>query len=205
MRIICSSLMVALALSGCSRHAPDKMSFFVTSVAAGQGGSIGGLAGADAHCQRLAQAAGSQGRQWRAYLSAAAEGGQLAVNARDRIGKGPWFNSRGVQIAASLEDLHGPGNQIGRNTALVETGQRVNFPHDIMTGSNADGTLASGDATCRNWTSTTGQTLVGHSDRQGGLGRDSSSWNSAHPSEGCSPSGLQSTGGSGLFYCFAIN
>ena len=203
--VFCVLLLASVTICGCNRHAADRMSFFVTSVPAGDGGSIGGLAGADAHCQGLAEAAGSKGRQWRAYLSAAAEGGQAAVNARDRVGKGPWFNSRGVQIAASIEDLHGPGNQIGRNTALVETGQRVNFPHDIMTGSNADGTLASGDATCRNWTSTTGQTLLGHSDRQGGLGRDSSSWNSAHPSEGCSLGALQKTGGSGLFYCFAIN
>jgi len=201
----CVLLLASVSICACNRHAPDKMSFFVTSVPAGNGGSIGGLAGADAHCRRLAEAAGSPGRQWRAYLSAAAEGGQQAINARDRIGKGPWFNSRGLLIAASLEELHGPGNQVGRNTALVETGQRVNFPHDIMTGSNADGTLASGDATCRNWTSTMGQTVVGHSDRQGGLGRDSSSWNSAHPSEGCSLGALQSTGGSGLFYCFAVN
>ena len=205
MRIAYSAFLAAsLALGGCSRHAPDKMSFFVTSVPAGQGGSIGGLAGADAHCQRLAEAAGSKGRQWRAYLSAAAEGGTPAVNARDRIGKGPWFNSRGQQIAANLDDLHGPNNQIGRQTALAENGERNLFPHDMLTGSKADGTLFPGDATCRNWTSTSGYTMLGHSDKQGGMG-DAHSWNSAHPSEGCSLSALQSTGGSGLFYCFAIN
>ena len=198
-------LAMTLALSACNRHAPDKMSFFVTSVPAGEGGSIGGLAGADAHCQRLAEAAGSKGRTWRAYLSAAAEGGRDAVHARDRIGNGPWFNSRGVQVAASLEDLHSPNNQIGRNTALVESGERANFPHDMMTGSNADGTLAVGDTTCRNWTSTTGYTVLGHSDRQGGRGRDPGSWNAAHPSEGCTLGALNATGGSGLFYCFAAN
>ena len=205
MRIIYSSLMVAtLTLSGCSRHVPEKMSFFVTSVPAGDGGSIGGLAGADAHCQRLAEAAGSKGRRWRAYLSTAAEGGQGAVNARDRIGNGPWFNSRGIQVAASLDDLHGPKNQIGFTTAIFESGERVPFPHDMLTGSDADGTLAEGDATCRNWTSTTGYTVLGHSDRQGGRG-DAGSWNSAHLSEGCSLDALRSTGGSGLFYCFAID
>jgi hypothetical protein len=191
-------------VAGCERRQPDVMTFFVTSVPAGDGGSIGGLAGADAHCQKLAEAAGSKGRQWRAYLSAAAEGGQPAINARDRIGKGPWHNSRGVQVAASLDELHGAASQIGRTTALVETAKRANFPHDMLTGSNADGTLASGDATCRNWRSTEGQTILGHSDRAGGRGRDSASWNSAHPSEGCTLAALKSTGGSGLYYCFAV-
>lgn len=198
-------LVVVVSVTSCDRHKPDAMTFFVTSVPAGNGGSIGGLAGADAHCQKLAEAAGSRGRTWRAYLSAPADGGQAAVNARDRIGKGPWFNSRGVQIAANLDELHGANNGIGALTAMIETGQRASFPHDMLTGSNADGTLATGDATCRNWSSTTGQTILGHSDRQGGLGRDSSSWNSAHPSEGCTLAALRSTGGSGLFYCFAIN
>lgn len=191
-------------LIACNRHAPDKMSFFVTSSPTGSGGNIGGLAGADAHCQQLAEAAGTHGRRWHAYLSVAADNGQPAVNARDRIGKGPWFNSRGVQIAASLDELHGPNVNINRTTALVETAERVNFPHDMMTGSNPDGTLASGDATCSNWTSTDGQAIVGHSDRQG-VGRNSNSWNSAHPSEGCTVTALKSTGGSGRYYCFAIN
>lgn len=197
-------LAFALAVA-CDRHAPDQMSFFVTSVAAGNGGSIGGLAGADAHCQHLAEAAGSRGRHWRAYLSATGSDGQPAVNARDRIGTGPWFNSRGVQIASSLEDLHGPNNNINRTTAFIESGERVNFPHDMLTGSNPDGTLASGDATCRNWTSTEGQTILGHSDKQGAIGRNSNSWNSAHPSEGCSIAALGATGSGGLFYCFAID
>jgi hypothetical protein len=198
-------VLAVLSVAACDRHKPDTMSFFVTSVPAGDGGNIGGLEGADAHCQKLAEAAGSKGRQWRAYLSAAAEGDRPAVNARDRIGKGPWFNSRGVQIAANLDELHSANNGIGTMTALIETGQRANFPHDMMTGSNADGTLAAGDATCQNWRSTDGQTIFGHSDRVGGRGRDSTSWNSAHPSEGCSVAAMRETGGSGLFYCFAIN
>ena len=181
------------------------MTFFVTSVPAGEGGNIGGLAGADAHCQKLAEAAGARNRRWHAYLSTAAEGAKPAVNARDRIGSGPWFNARGVQIAASLADLHGPGNQIGRQTSLPEHGERVLFPHDILTGSNEDGTLASGDATCRNWTSTTGFAILGHSDRVGAIGRNSNSWNSAHLSEGCTTAAFKGTGGIGLFYCFAVD
>jgi hypothetical protein len=206
MRLVHASFIVALlALGACNRHAPDKMSFFVTSVPAGDGGSFGGLAGADAHCQRLAEAAGSKGREWRAYLSAPADGAQPVVNARDRIGKGPWFNSRGVPIAASLEDLHGPTNGIARNTAMVETGQRVNLPHDMLTGSNADGTLASGDATCHNWSSSSGRAVLGHSDKAGNIGPTSNSWNSAHLSNGCSLADLRATGSGGLFYCFAAN
>jgi hypothetical protein len=192
------------ALAGCSRSQPDKMSFFVTSVPAGDGGSIGGLAGADAHCQRLAESAGSRGRQWRAYLSTAAEGAQPAIHARDRIGKGPWFNSRGEQIAANLEELHGAAPGVGRRTVLPESGERVQFPHDVLTGSNPDGTLAKGDMTCRNWTSTTGYAMFGHSDRQGGRG-NGTSWNSAHQSEGCTSAAFAGTGGSGRFYCFAID
>jgi len=194
----------ALLFAACSRHMPDKMSFFVTSIPAGDGGNLGGLAGADAHCRRLAEAAGSKGRQWRAYLSTAAEGGQAAVNARDRIGSGPWFNARGEQIAGSLDDLHGPNNTIGRSTALIETGERNLFPHDMLTGSRADGTLFPGDSTCRNWTSTSGYTMLGHSDKQGGMGT-ANSWNSAHQSEGCTLAAFRATGGGGLFYCFATD
>jgi hypothetical protein len=185
---------------------PVKMSFFVTSVPAGDGGSIGGLGGADAHCQKLAMAAGSPRAQWRAYLSAPAQDGQNAVNARDRIGAGPWFNAYGVQIAANLDELHGKNN-IGAATALFEKGVTTRFyPHDMMTGSNPDGTLAAGDSTCRNWTSTAGQTMLGHSDRRGGMGGDrAQSWNSAHPSNGCSLSKLRETGGGGLYYCFAAD
>jgi hypothetical protein len=193
---------LAASLPACSRQKPDEMSFFVTSRPAGEGGNIGGLAGADAHCQRLAEAAGSKGRTWRAYLSAAPEGGQPAIHARDRIGRGPWFNSRGVQVAASVEDLHGPANNIGLKTVLPESGERIRFPHDILTGSNPDGTLADGDMTCRNWTSTTAYAMLGHSDLQGFRGR-ANSWNSAHQSEGCTSGAFRDTGGNGLFYCFA--
>jgi len=191
-----------VALVGCSRHQPQAMSFFVTSVPAGNGGNLGGLAGADAHCQRLAEAAGSRNRQWRAYLSAAAEGGQPAVNARDRIGNGPWFNARGVRIANNLEDLHSDHNQNNRPNAMQEHGNRVFFPHDILTGSEADGTVASGDATCGNWTSINGRAVFGHSDKAGNIGT-ANSWNSAHLSNGCSLAKLQETGSDGLFYCFA--
>jgi hypothetical protein len=206
MSIPTRALVITLALAGlpaCDRSQPDKMSFFVTSVATGDGGNLGGLAGADAHCQRLAEAAGSKGRQWRAYLSTGPEGASNAVHARDRIGRGPWFNSRGVQIAANLDNLHGANAAIGARTALPESGERVLFPHDILTGSNADGTLAEGDMTCRNWKSTSGYAMFGHSDRQGGRG-NANSWNSAHQSEGCTTAAFRETGGSGLFYCFAV-
>jgi hypothetical protein len=193
---------VAAVSVACNRHEPETMSFFVTSRPAGEGGNLGGLAGADAHCQQLAEAAGSTGRTWRAYLSVGPEGGQPAIHARDRIGKGPWFNSRGEQIAANLEELHGPGSRIGMKTALQEHGERRPFPHDILTGSNPDGTLAEGDMTCRNWTSTTGYAMFGHHDRVGNRGR-ADSWNSAHQSEGCTTNSFRETGGSGLFYCFA--
>lgn len=199
---VCSAL---LFVAGCSRHRPEAMSFFVTSVPVGDGGNLGGLAVADAHCQKLAEAAGSTGRQWRAYLSIAAENGKPAVHARDRIGKGPWVNARGVLIANSLEDLHGSGNHISRPTALQEHGNRVFFPHDVLTGSEADGTVASGDATCGNWTSTAGRAVFGHSDKAGNIGPTANSWNSAHLSNGCTLAKLNETGSGGLFYCFAIN
>ena len=197
---------LALSFAGCNRHVPDKMSFFVTSVPAGSGGTIRGLAGADANCQRLAESAGASGKTWRAYLSAPATDSAAPVHARDRIGRGPWFNSRGVQIAASLEDLHGAGNQIGRNTALIETGEAVRFlPHDMLTGSNKDGTLADGDSTCRGWKSTVGFAVLGHSDKVGSVGQDSNSWNSAHLSKGCTAEAFRETGGNGLYYCFAVD
>lgn len=194
----------SLFATACDRSAPDKMSFFVTSSPLPNGGDLGGLAGADGHCQRLAEAAGSKGRTWRAYLSTSAEGGRDAVHARNRVGRGPWFNSRGVEIAANLEDLHGPNVGIRLQTALPESGERLRYPHDILTGSNPDGTLAAGDMTCRNWTSTTGYAMFGHSDRQGGRGRGDS-WNSAHQSEGCTAGAFAETAGSARFYCFAID
>lgn len=180
------------------------MSFFVTSVPAGDGGNIGGLGGADAHCRKLAAAAGSRKHEWRAYLSATADSRHPAVNARYRIGHGPWFNAKGVQVAADLDDLHGPTNKLGGRTSLDEFGNFVlSNVHDILTGSKADGTVAEGDSTCRNWTSTDGQAMVGHSNKVGGIGDRARSWNSAHLSAGCSLPALQKLGGGGLLYCFA--
>lgn len=192
-----------------------NMTFFVTSAGPGRGGDLGGLAGADAHCQSLAQAAGAGGRTWRAYLSVQAAGGQPAVNARDRIGMGPWRNAQGIVVAQSIGDLHSDSNNLTKQTALTERGEVVSGRgdpvnnHDVMTGSQPDGTAfaAGEDRTCRNWTSSTeGSAMVGHSDR---IGLNDSapmrSWNTSHPSRGCSMEGLRTTGGAGLFYCFAIN
>jgi hypothetical protein len=194
---------------------PQPMSFFITSTGMGDGGNLGGLAGADKHCQTLATAAGSKGKTWRAYLSTQ---GQGAVNARDRIGKGPWFNAKGARVAQDVADLHGDsleqarrGNNLTRVTGITEKGQSVNGVgdtpnvHDILTGSQLDGTAfpPGGDRTCRNWTSNTGDSaMVGHHDRTGG---GNTSWNSTHPSKGCSQPNLVATGGAGLFYCFAID
>jgi len=195
-------------------HAPQTaatMSFFITSAGPGHGADLGGLAGADAHCARLAEAIGVAGRTWRAYLSATAANGQPAVNARDRIGKGPWFNAKGVEVAKDLDMLHSEASLVGKENSLNEKGEKVNGRgdtpnmHDILTGSLMDGRASSDttDTTCRNWTSSgAGSALVGHHDRQGG-GADPTSWNSAHGSRGCSLPNLQSSGGNGLFYCFA--
>jgi len=201
--VLATVTFVATAVAGCSSpRADEKMSFFVTSGQAGDGGAIGGLAGADAHCQKLAEAVGSPKRSWRAYLSAAAESGRPPVNARDRIGRGPWFNAKGVQVAADIDDLH-RSNALGDKTSLDELGESPGYWHDMMTGSNPDGTLASGDVTCGNWTSTRGHALVGHSDKGGRYGGErATSWNSAHKS-GCTITALQSMGGKGRFYCFA--
>lgn len=191
------------------------MSFFVTSEGPGKGGDLGGLAGADAHCQRLAAAAGAGAKTWRAYLSTQGAG---AVNARDRIGSGPWANAKGVVIAKSVDELHGENN-LTKDTALTEKGEvvkgRGDQPnmHDVLTGSGPDGRTIAGDAdmTCRNWTSsTTGAAMVGHSDRMGlNDSPPAKSWNASHPSRGpdggCSQADLRTTGGAGLFYCFATN
>jgi len=186
------------------------MTFFITSTPIGNGANLGGLAGADTHCQTLAQAAGAGNRTWRAYLSTQGSG---AVNARDRIGSGPWHNAKGVQIAANVADLHGDNerdrNYIIKETAIDERGNVVNGRgdqpnrHDILTGSDSHGRAipAGEDRTCSNWTSSdTGSAMVGHHDRSGG---GNTSWNSVHPSRGCSQEQLQSSGGDGLFYCFA--
>jgi hypothetical protein len=194
-------------------------SFFLTSNGIGNGGNLGGLAGADNWCQTLAQAAGAGGKTWRAYLSTQAADGQPAVNARDRIGKGPWKNSKGVVVAKDVTDLHSSSNNLTKQTALSEKGEVINGRgdtpnrHDVLTGSQADGTAfaAGDDRTCKNWTSSTqGAAMLGHSDRIG-LRDDepSKSWNSSHPSRGpdggCSQADLRSTGGDGLLYCFAAN
>ena len=198
--------------------AQNQMSFFVTSVGSGNGANLGGLAGADKHCQTLAAAVGQGNRTWRAYLSAAAAAGQPAVNARDRIGKGPWMNVKGDVVAKDVASLHSDMNNLNKQTALTEKGATINGvgdkpnQHDILTGSQADGTLAAAaapntDATCGNWTSSTdgaGSAQVGHVDRQGG-GPAATSWNASHASRGCSQANLVATGGNGYFYCFAAN
>jgi len=194
---------------------PQPMGFFITSVGTGNGGNLGGLVGADKHCQTLAAAAGAGNRQWRAYLSAAAAGGQPAVYARERIGSGPWYNAKGQLIARDIADLHGDierdRNNIRKPGALSEKGQEVkgvgDMPneHDMLTGSDSHGRIAIGAAavlTCNNWTSNadTDRAIVGHHDRLGG---GTSSWNAAHMSAGCSQPSLVKTGGAGLLYCFA--
>lgn len=187
--------------------------FFVTSKGPGSGGNLGGLAGADAHCQSLATAEGSGDHTWRAYLSVPARGGQPAVNARDRIGKGPWYNAAGLLIAANIEELHRETAKIDKETAVTERLDQVNGVgdtpnmHDILTGSRPDGTAfpAGEDLTCGSWTSSAGGSAqVGHHDRRG-LGEGINSWNSAHATSGCSPKDMESTGGAGLFYCFAVD
>lgn len=182
------------------------MSFFVTSTGRGFGGNLGGLAGADALCRQRAASVGRGERLWRAYLSAPSSSDAPAVNARDRIGRGPWVNALGIQIAATVEELHSDNVNLTSDTALTEKGGVV-APnrHDILTGSNADGTLAlGGDATCNGWTShADGRAMVGHHNRYGGGRGDS--WNSAHPSRGCSQAALRASLGDGLLYCFAAD
>ena len=210
---VLAALAIAATASTSSRasQAPP-MTFFITSAGPGQGADLGGLAGADAHCQALAKAAGAGDRTWRAYLSATPADGKPAVNARDRIGSGPWHNAKGVQVASSVGDLHSDNNKLSKEHSLNEKGETVNGRgdspnrHDILTGSLPDGTASqgSGDTTCGNWTSSgEGSALLGHHDRQGG-GANPTSWNSAHGSRGCSQANLRGTGGDGLFYCFAV-
>ena len=193
--------------------AAEDMSFFITSKGPGDGANLGGLAGADAHCQKLAEAAGSSGKSWKAYLSASATDGEPAVNARDRIGSGPWFNAKGVQVAANLNELHYSNVGLSKENSLDEMGKVVNGrgdspnQHDILTGSQLDGTAFTDDAdhTCGNWTKNgEGSAQVGHHDRTGG-GQVPSSWNAAHGSRGCSQANLVATGGNGYFYCFATD
>ena len=197
----------AAALSACASAPPPEdpvaTSFFVTSTAPGSG-NLEGLAGADAHCQALATAAGSPKREWRAYLSAPGAAGQSPVHARDRIGRGPWQNAVGVEVAANVAELHGESNGLGLSTSLDERGRAVRVGlHDMLTGSNPDGTLAIGDSTCRGWTSTAGYAMVGHHNEGGGERQPT--WNSAHSSSGCTALALKSSDGAGLFYCFAAD
>ena len=200
--------LLALELAHGQQPAPGAMTFFVTSTGRGFGGNLGGLAGADARCLQLATAVGHGNHTWRAYLSAPAADGQPPVHARDRIGAGPWVNVAGVQIAASLADLHGPANAITADTALTEKGNAIGpTRHDILTGSDPDGTLstAAADTTCAGWTSlNAGRAMLGHSNRYGG-GQRSTSWNSAHLSRGCSQDALRASLGDALFYCFAAD
>ena len=207
--------LVAAFVAGASASVQAQqpsMSFFVTSVGIGKGGALGGLEGADHHCQSLAQAAGAGSRTWRAYLSTQ---DSTPVNAKDRIGRGPWFNAKGVQIAASVADLHSDNNKINKETALDEKGMtvkgRVDTPnqHDMLTGTQHDGMAVPGpdDATCRNWTSSAdgqGGAIVGHHDLIGNT-QGPNFWNFSHKTPGCAPANLQRTGGAGLFYCFATN
>lgn len=210
---ILSPILAAAAfgmLAGTSVFAQQaQMSFFVTSAGLGKGGDLGGLTGADAHCQSLAQAAGAGSKTWRAYLSTEGSG---AVNAKDRIGNGPWVNAKGVQIAANVADLHSDNNKINKETALTEKGQvvpgRGDTPneHDILTGSNRDGTVIA-DATCSNWTSSAdgqGGAQVGHTDLIGNP-QNINFWNFSHKTPGCAQANLQRVGGAGRLYCFATN
>jgi hypothetical protein len=211
-----SAVAVALGSAAVLAQGQPAMSFFITSVGGGDGANLGGLAGADRHCQTLAAAAGAGAKTWRAYMSAAAANGQPAVHAKDRIGSGPWYNAKGVKVAENVADLHSDNNKLGKENSLTEKGGTVNGrgdtpnTHDMLTGSNADGTLAAGGlpngAPCGNWTSnaTDGSARLGHFDKQGG-GDSPNSWNSAHASRGCSQANLVATGGAGLYYCFATN
>ena len=213
--LIACTAVAAIGLAGAQAQ-QNAMTFFITSNGPGKGGDLGGIEGADRHCQTLAQAAGAGGKTWKAYLSTQ---GANAVNAKDRIGRGPWQNAKGTVIAKDLADLHGASNNLNKDTALSEKGDVINGRgdtpnrHDILTGSQSDGTAFTGgdDRTCGNWTkSTAGTAMVGHHDRQGlNTSPPMLSWNSSHPSRGpdggCSQADLRSTGGDGLLYCFAGN
>ncbi|WP_442285501.1 hypothetical protein [Variovorax sp. M-6] len=216
--VFAAAAVVALVVAACSSSGPatpqSKMSFFITSVNPGKGADFGGLAGADRYCQSLATSVGAGGRTWRAYLSSTATATSPAVNARDRVGSGPWYNVKGELIASNIDELHGD-NKINKQTALTEKGEVVSASgdpvnqHDILTGSSPDGrALSDGkDTTCGNWTqSGDGSAIVGHHNRMGTNAPPASmSWNSSHATRGCSLDALKSTGGAGLLYCFAQN
>jgi hypothetical protein len=219
-RVLAVGLLATAATSALAQRSEQpEMSFFVTSVGSGKGANLGGVRGADAHCQMLASAAGAGDKTWHAYLSITDLNGKGAINARDRIGPGPWFNAKGVRIARDVEDLHSDSNNVSAATTLTEKGQPLPTEpnvHDILTGSMRDGrawdynllddlNLENGAMTCNNYTSDAeeGAVMVGHADRAGTA--PLSPWNAAHPSVGCSQERLVSTGGAGLFYCFAID
>lgn len=216
--VLCALSAAAFAQPPATNKPQEPISFFITSTGIGKGADLGGLSGADAHCQQLAEAVGSK-KTWHAYLSTQAAGGKAAVNARDRIGKGPWFAANGQQVAKDVGDLHGDtldtarlGNNLSKRTGLNERGEPIKASgetpnqHDILTGSQSDGRAFAdaADRTCKNFTSSAadGAAQIGHFDRQGG---GNVSWNSAHATKGCSQENLVGTGGAGLFYCFAIN
>ena len=209
LQLLCAATLLCLLSVSPALAQASEMTFFLTSAGSGNGADLGGLAGADGHCQSLAAAVGAGGKTWHAYLSTTGSGG---VNARDRIGSGPWQNIKGVVVAQNVAQLHGENN-LTKESVLNEKGMMTNGrgdtpnQHDILTGSNLDGTAASDSDACSNWTSGAdgaGSAMVGHFDRQGG-GANPSSWNSAHGSRGCSQDNLIATGGNGYFYCFATN
>jgi len=216
--IMASAALLALVVSGAAQAQQANMTFFVTSAGPGKGGDLGGLAGADAHCQALATAAGAgAGKTWRAYLSTStnAANPSATVNARDRIGKGPWQNAKGVVVAQSVDDLHSDTNKISKESGLTEKGTVVNGvgdtpnQHDMLTGSNMDGRAMPDNVnlTCNNWTSSNfGSAIVGHVDRRGNADTIfQHHWGSSHMSRGCTQPDLVATGGNGYFYCFAVN
>ena len=209
LQLLCAATLLCLLSVSPALAQASEMTFFLTSAGSGNGADLGGLAGADAHCQSLAAAVGAGGKTWHAYLSTTGPGG---VNARDRIGSGPWQNIKGVVVAQNVAQLHGENN-LTKESVLNEKGMMTNGrgdtpnQHDILTGSNLDGTAATDSDACNNWMSGadgTGSAAVGHFDRTGG-GAHPNSWNSAHGSRGCSQANLQATGGNGYFYCFASN
>ncbi len=217
-RLKLALLASAAALGACAPMASTSqspMSFFVTSANPGKGADFGGLAGADAYCQRLATSANAGKKNWRAYLSTTASGGSPAVNARDRIGSGPWQNAKGVVVATSVDDLHSANNKLSKQNSLTEKGEGISGRgdavnmHDILTGSTEDGRIdtAAPDTTCGNWTkSGEGSATVGHHDRTGlDQSAPAKSWNASHATKGCGMEALKSTGGGGLLYCFAAN
>lgn len=209
--VVATAVATLAILASVGASAQDNaMSFFITSAGPGDGANLGGLDGADAHCQTLAEAAGAGDRTWRAYLS---QSGGMAIDARDRIGSGPWYNANGVEVASSVADLHSANNELSKANSISEKGDLINGRgdspnmHDILTGSQLDGTAFTDgeDHTCSNWTSNgEGSAQVGHHDRQGG-GDNPTSWGTAHASRGCSQDDLIGTGGNGLYYCFATN